>query len=159
MVKKPKLSQSLANYTKKQAEKIKEKARFDAIELMNKNRAKKNPNAPRGGDNLVETRDKKNKSSLNENVHCHVWTDSDKLQKRTKLPFHPKNNSVVLLIGEGDFSYCRALVSAFESVQLGLDADEVIAAVVRSGKLSRPLWIHVKLFYVNIVRQVVIWLG
>ena len=126
MVKKPKLSQSLANYTKKQAEKIKEKARFDAIELMNKNRAKKNPNAPRGGDNLVETRDKKNKSSLNENVPCHVWTDSDKLQKRTKLPFHPKNNSVVLLIGEGDFSYCRALVSAFESVQLGLDADEGI---------------------------------
>ena len=48
MVKKPKLSRSLVNYTKTQALKIKEKARFDAIELMNKNRAEKNSNAPRG---------------------------------------------------------------------------------------------------------------
>jgi 25S rRNA (uracil2634-N3)-methyltransferase len=37
------------------------------------------------------------------------------MQKRTRLPFNPNNNSSVLLIGEGDFSYCCALVRFFIS--------------------------------------------
>lgn len=116
MVKKPKLSAALASYTKKQAEKAKEQKRNEAIELMNKNKAKKT-----GPSSSSEPQVK---AVANDHVPCHIWTDSDKMQQRTKLPFHPKNNSVVLLIGEGDFSYCRALVTTFLAAEKRLDEEE-----------------------------------
>lgn len=115
MAKKPKLSQTLANYTKKQAEKEKDKKRQEAFDLMSKNKAQKT-SGQTGADTQVQA---KSKAITNDHVPCHIWTDADKMQKRTKLPFHPKNNSIVLLIGEGDFSYCRALVSAFLAAEKG----------------------------------------
>lgn len=110
MVKKPKLSQALANYSKKQAEKAKEKKRQEAFDQMSKNKAQKTSGQQTVSDAQAQT---KSKAVANDHVPCHIWTDADKMQQRTKLPFHPSNNSIVLLIGEGDFSYCRALVSAF----------------------------------------------
>ena len=81
---------------------------------MSKSKAKKN-GASNGS---AQSTDIKTTSTApvalnNDHVPCHIWTDSDKMQKRTRLPFHPNKNSIVLLIGEGDFSYCKALVSAF----------------------------------------------
>lgn len=123
MVKKPKLSDSLASYTKKQAEKAKEQKRNEAIELMNKNKTKKTSPSAQNASSESQT-----KAVVNDHVPCHIWTDADKMQQRTKLPFHPKNNSVVLLIGEGDFGYCRALVTAFLTTEKGLAvADEGVA--------------------------------
>ena len=117
MVKKPKLSDALAIYTKKQAEKVKEQKRIDAIETMNKNRSKKvSPSAA--------SESQISKAVVNDHVPCHIWTDADKMQQRTRLPFHPKNNSVVLLIGEGDFSYCRDLVKHFLETEKKVVAGE-----------------------------------
>ena len=122
MVKKPKLSDALVSYTKKQAVKAKEQKRNEAIEAMNKNKAKKT--SPSGS--AQSASEPQTKAVVNDHVPCHIWTDSDKMQQRTKLPFHPKNNSVVLLIGEGDFSYCRALVTTFLAAEKVLAADEGI---------------------------------
>lgn len=116
MVKKPKLSVALANYTKKQAEKAKDKKRQDAFEQMNKNKSQAQTQAQK---NLKTSDEAQVKPVSNDHVPCHIWTDSDKFQQRTKLPFHPGNNSNVLLIGEGDFSYCRALVSFFLAMEKG----------------------------------------
>ncbi len=123
MAKKPKLSQALANYTKKQAEKEKDKKRQEAFDLMGKNKVQKT-SGKTGADTQAQS---KSKAITNDHVPCHIWTDADKMQKRTKLPFHPKNNSIVLLIGEGDFSYCRALVSAFlaaEKSQIEIEGED-----------------------------------
>lgn len=130
MVKKPKLSDALASYTKKQTEKAKEQKRNDAIEVMNKNKAKKTSPAAQGAAPEPQA-----KSVVNDHVPCHIWTDADKMQQRTKLPFHPKNISVVLLIGEGDFSYCRALVSTFLAAEKGLAEGEVEATAVRKWRV------------------------
>lgn len=110
-MKRPKLAQALASYSKKQAERVKEKTRADAIEAMKKNKAKKL--APNGSAASSSDAKPAQVAVSNDNVPCHIWTDSNKMQQRTRLPFHPNNNSIVLLIGEGDFSYCKALVSTF----------------------------------------------
>ena len=126
MVRKPKLSQALASYTKKQAVKAKDKKRQDSIDLITKNKVRKSSGSG-GGPVTNDTESKVQvKSKSDDHVPCHIWTDADKMQKRTKIPFHPNNNSVVLLIGEGDFSYCRAMVTAFlagEKVLLESDED------------------------------------
>jgi 25S rRNA (uracil2634-N3)-methyltransferase len=119
MVKKPKLSDALASYTKKQTERAKEQKRHEAIEVMNKNKAKKTSPAAQGS-----SEPQTSKTIINDHVPCHIWTDADKMQQRTRLPFHPKNNSVILLIGEGDFSYCRALVTTFLEAEKRLTAEE-----------------------------------
>lgn len=111
-MKRPKLAQALASYSKKQAEKAKEKTRADAMEAVKKNKAKKitaNGSTPTPDAKPAQV------AVSNDNVPCHIWTDSNKMQQRTRIPFHPNNNSIVLLIGEGDFSYCKALVSTFST--------------------------------------------
>jgi hypothetical protein len=108
MARKPNLAQALANYTKKQSEKTKEKVRSENVEIQAKNRANK---AKGKGDKIESS------SAVpllkNDHIPCHIWTDSThRIQQRTRIPFHPRGNSSVLLIGEGDFSYCRTLVAA-----------------------------------------------
>lgn len=118
-MRRPKLSQALASYTKKQAERVKEKTRADAMEVMKKNKAKK---LASNGSAASASSVTKEVAVSNDNVPCHIWTDSNKMQQRTRLPFHPNNNSIVLLIGEGDFSYCKTLVSSFLTHRV--DAEE-----------------------------------
>ena len=137
-MKKPKLTQSLANYNKKQAEKAKEQVRFDAMEAMSKSKAKKMA----ASNGSAQSTDIKTTSSApvalnNDHVPCHIWTDSDNMQKRTRLPFHPNKNSIVLLIGEGDFSYCKALVSAFLDLETEGESENRQWRVVATALDSR----------------------
>ena len=130
-MKKPKLAQTLASYNKKRAEKAKEQNRFEAMEAMSKNKAKK---LASNGSTAATDNKPVSMAVGNDHVPCHIWTDSNKMQKRTRLPFHPNNNSIVLLIGEGDFSYCKALVSAFLAI------DKAHNAAVVESEVSPRKW-------------------
>lgn len=116
MAKKPKLSQALANYTKKQVVKAKYIRSLEA--KMSSHNSSKSAKATAAAEYNLNGPKKTTKvvvqSPVDNHVPCHVWTDTANMQVRTKIPFHPEFNSVIVLIGEGDFSYCRALVECFE---------------------------------------------
>lgn len=110
-MKKPKLAQTLKTFQKKQVEKAKQERRESNFELK-----KKNVESGGSGSGNNSNSSSKAKKPVEEttaqasasHVPCHIWTDG-RLEMRTATPFHPLGQSVVLLCGEGDFSYCRAL--------------------------------------------------
>ena len=99
-MKKPKLSAALKAYQVQQLKVQKQKKHQAELEKLNPK------NKPAAKEAAVFSED---------HTPWHIWSDaSGRCQQRTRLPFHPAFSSQILLCGEGDFSYCRALVEAFE---------------------------------------------
>ena len=116
-MKKPSLAQSLKNFQKAQVEKAKQERRNTNSELKRKN---VESGGGSGGGNGAKKDAKMKKDSVKtktdepSHVPCHIWTDGP-FQVKTATPFHPNAESVVLLCGEGDFSFCRALAGHFQA--------------------------------------------
>ncbi len=107
-MKKPKLSQALKSFQKKQVEKAKQSRRISNLDLKKKS-VEGGAKAPVGESKKKQAGEEGEKKTAKvTHVPCHIWSDGG-MEIRTATPFHPHGQSIVLLCGEGDFSYCRSL--------------------------------------------------
>lgn len=143
-MKKPKLAQTLKSFKKKQVEKAKQERRTANQEAKRKSvegghgsgsgAGKQEKSAKKQPVSATQKSEKGGSPDQPTHVPCHIWTDG-RYQRRTATPFHPSGESVVLLCGEGDFSYCKALAKllhdknpdgAWFIVATALDSEETV---------------------------------